>query len=252
MKNLFDATLAPDTSANATVSNVVLGGFTVSSTVSSSTWQGVGFTKHLTPGAVYHLSFNVSGSPSAAVSVYNSAGNWIAGGQPRITVPDDGIVRITFYCNGSSTSGDYSATFSQIQLEAGANATPYEPYLFPAWSNPKTNWNTDDRINIVDWQRIDDNIWQIADFYGTQLPYKNWYHTNWPTPTEVSRIESNINALLKETHAFQSRFDFALLNDIETQLLNLHAKVQELQLSIRRSGTFVCGQQLYIPLGGVT
>ncbi len=64
-------------------------------------------------------------------------------------------------------------------------------------------------------------------------------------------IESNINMLLEQTHSFQSKFNYDLLNDIESCLIALHEKVVELQLSIRRAGTFVAGQEIYIPIGVV-
>ena len=119
------------------------------------------------------------------------------------------------------------------------------------WTAPR-EWVQDDTINITDWQRIEDNTRWIAEFYGVSLVYKDWQHTSWPTPTEVSRIESNINALLDQTHTFQSKFDWQLLNDIESCLLAMHGKVVELQLSVHRAGTFAAGQQIYIPIGGVT
>lgn len=119
------------------------------------------------------------------------------------------------------------------------------------WTTPKIDWNTDGKINISDWQRIEDNTHWIADFYGINLQYKTWEHTSWPTPAEVSRIESNINVLLNQTHSFQSKFNYDLLNDIEGCLISLHTKVVELQLSIRRAGTFVSGQVIYIPIGVV-
>ncbi|MCY1715233.1 hypothetical protein [Caproiciproducens galactitolivorans] len=119
------------------------------------------------------------------------------------------------------------------------------------WAAPKTEWKQTEFINIEDWQRIEDNTRWIADFYGLTLQYKTWEHTSWPTPNEVARIESNINALLKQTHSFQAKFDWNLLNDIENCLLIMHARVVELQLSVRRSGTFSAGQNLYIPIGGI-
>lgn len=118
------------------------------------------------------------------------------------------------------------------------------------WTVPKTDWNSDECINIPDWQRIEDDTRWIADFYGTTLQYKAWQHTDWPTAPEVARIESNINVLLKQTHGFQNKFDWNLLNNIESCLLSLHEKVVELQFSVLRTGTFVSGQQTYIPLGG--
>lgn len=119
------------------------------------------------------------------------------------------------------------------------------------WTVPKIDWNSDGKINIEDWQRIEDNTKSISEFYGINLQYKTWQHTSWPTSTEVSRIEANINTLLQLTHSFQSKFDYALLNEIEGCLVALHAKVVELQLSIRRAGTFVAGQEIYIPIGVV-
>ncbi|HCA30631.1 MAG TPA: hypothetical protein DEP23_14290 [Ruminococcaceae bacterium] len=116
------------------------------------------------------------------------------------------------------------------------------------WYPPKT-WANSDYINISDWQRIEDNIQWVSDFYGVDLPYKAWRHTDFPTAAEIERIENNINALLDETHTFQSKFDWKLLNDIEEILLSLHAKVQELQFSVKRMGTFSAGQQVYFPLG---
>ncbi len=119
------------------------------------------------------------------------------------------------------------------------------------WIAPKTDWSTDGKIDIKDWQRIEDNTKSIAEFYGINLQYKTWQHTSWPTLTEVSRIESNINILMEQTHSFQSEFNYDLLNDIESCLIVLHEKVVELQLSIRRAGTFVAGQEIYIPIGVV-
>lgn len=119
------------------------------------------------------------------------------------------------------------------------------------WQAPR-EWTKDGKINITDWQRIEDNTRWIAEFYGITLQYKAWQHTSWPTPSEVARIESNINTLLAQTHGFQEKFDWNLLNDIESLLLDLHARVVELQLSVRRAGTFVAGQNIYIPTGGVT
>lgn len=116
------------------------------------------------------------------------------------------------------------------------------------WTQPRT-WGKTDKINISDWQRIENNTRWIAEFYGVTLQYKTWQHTSWPTPAEVARIESNINALLEQTHNFQSKFGWQLLNDIEGCLLALNEKVVELQLSIRRAGTFVAGQEIYIPIG---
>ncbi|GEM_PF-4791255 len=118
------------------------------------------------------------------------------------------------------------------------------------WTEPR-GWVESDKINITDWQRIENNTRWIAEFYGVSLAYKDWQHTSWPTPAEVARIESNINTLLDQTHAFQTKFDWQLLNDIEGCLLTLHEKVVELQLSIRRAGTFVAGQKIYIPIGVV-
>lgn len=119
------------------------------------------------------------------------------------------------------------------------------------WIAPKTDWSTDGEIDIADWQRIEDDTRWIAEFYGTVLLYKIWQHTSWPTPAEISRIESNINTLLEQTHSFQNKFNYDLLNDIESCLIALHEKVVELQLSIRRGGTFVAGQEIYIPIGVV-
>lgn len=120
------------------------------------------------------------------------------------------------------------------------------------WTPPRT-WEKDSgTIDVSDWQRIEDNTKSIAQFYGVNLQYKTWQHTSWPTPAEVMRIENNINTLLDQTHTFQSKFDWNLLNDIEGCLLSLHEKVVELQLSIRRAGTFNSGQSIYIPIGGVT
>jgi hypothetical protein len=118
------------------------------------------------------------------------------------------------------------------------------------WTVPRT-WTKDGAIDISDWQRIEDNTRWIAEFYGIDLQYKTWQHTSWPTPSEVARIESNINALLEQTHSFQEKFDWNLLNDIESLLQTLHERVVELQLSIRHAGTFSAGQQIYIPTGGV-
>lgn len=120
-----------------------------------------------------------------------------------------------------------------------------------AWTAPR-EWDSDGTIDIQDWQRIEDNTRWVAEFYGITLQYKTWQHTSWPTPSEVGRIENNINTLLEQTHAFQTKFDWNLLNDIESLLLALHARVQELQLSVRRAGTFFAGQQIYIPIGGAS
>ncbi|WP_085833495.1 hypothetical protein [Clostridium merdae] len=118
------------------------------------------------------------------------------------------------------------------------------------WEPPR-QWEKTDTINISDWQRIENNTQWIAEFYGVTLQYKTWQYTSWPTWLEVTRIESNINALLEQTHGFQSKFDWQLLNDIEGCLLALHEKVVQLQLSVRRSGTFCAGQEIYIPIGVV-
>lgn len=119
------------------------------------------------------------------------------------------------------------------------------------WMVPKTDWDSDGKINIEDWQRIENDTRWVAEYYGVVLTFKAWQHTSWPTSTEVSRIEGNINTLLQLTHSFQAKFDYALLNEIEGCLVALHEKVVELQLSIRRAGTFVAGQEIYIPIGVV-
>lgn len=116
------------------------------------------------------------------------------------------------------------------------------------WTQPRI-WEKSNNINIADWQRIEDNTRWIAEFYGVTLQYKTWQHTSWPTPAEVARIQNNINSLLEHTFSFQSKFDWNLLNEIEGMLLHLREKVVQLQLSIRRAGTFCAGQQNYIPLG---
>ena len=117
------------------------------------------------------------------------------------------------------------------------------------WTKPKT-WESTDMINISDWQRIEDNTRLIAEFYGMNLSFKTWAHTDFPTSSELTRMENNINALMEQTHIFQSKFDWNLLNDIESILTVLHKQVVELQFSIKRAGTFSAGQQLYFPLGG--
>lgn len=118
------------------------------------------------------------------------------------------------------------------------------------WTPPRT-WEKIDKINISDWQRIENNTRWVAEFYGMALVYKDWQHTSWPTQAEVTRIENNINTLLRQTFTFQSKFDWNLLNEIESLLLSLHAQVVELQLSVKRAGTFCAGQEIYIPIGVV-
>lgn len=118
------------------------------------------------------------------------------------------------------------------------------------WTPPRT-WDKKDKINVTDWQRIEDNTRWIAEFYGVKLQYKAWQYSSWPTLAEVDRIKNNINTLLEQTYSFQAKFDWNLLNEIEGLLHFLHEEVAELQLSVRRAGTFCAGQEIYIPIGVV-
>ena len=57
-------------------------------------------------------------------------------------------------------------------------------------------------------------------------------------------------AAVAASHTFQSKFDWNLLNEMESLISQVYEYVKELQFSVKRMGTFSAGQQLYFPLGG--
>jgi hypothetical protein len=71
-----------------------------------------------------------------------------------------------------------------------------------AWQTPKTNWTSNDYINVSDFNRIEGNTQAISDLLTTfsttptlGTVKTTWANTDFLYAEELNRIESNVLAL---------------------------------------------------------
>ena len=127
------------------------------------------------------------------------------------------------------------------------------------WIQPKIDWKESDFINICDWNRIDGNIEYLSVWLSIPVTGKIWSYSDFPTVSQANRIKWNLNTLAAsagvedvsgwDTYA---ALGYDMLNRIEECLSIIYSHtVPVSDVTVRRCGTTVSGQTIFLPTGGV-
>lgn len=184
--NLFNLSSAKFQSINYATASVVGDTLTV-------TGQAVGVDYyHLRVGAQYTLKVTSTrtGEKGGGICVmqYDSAGTTIAGTYDRMDVPSSSIsftvldnayrVRFMFYGSNVTTDRTNSATFTNIMLNEGNTALPYEPYFDGLISAP-----------VTEVKSVGRNLFDETIFFDTS----NWVlDTNFSTGNTAAWLELGV------------------------------------------------------------
>ena len=109
------------------------------------------------------------------------------------------------------------------------------------WTEPKTDWQPDDRFNYSDYNRIKNNILYLKNmaeelylpFAFEDMGYDKTSHENYIYADEITAMEDNIEALRENTFLFdasetkswhpnQTAFNYEDANRIEQACLNFY------------------------------
>lgn len=110
------------------------------------------------------------------------------------------------------------------------------------WTKPKTDWETNSRFDMRDYNRIKNNLDYLKELFITLQPAVNWQnmgsdkgYTDYPYADDINRFEDNLDTLNKSFinleigdkktfYENQPFIDFNELNRIEKgiQLLYEH------------------------------
>lgn len=125
------------------------------------------------------------------------------------------------------------------------------------WIVPKTDWTgqAGEYFNIEDWNRVENDIRYLAEFYHLSLNTKVWGYTSLPAVYAINNIKKAINTLSSRTGLGmltinenpRQKFDYTDMNRIEEKLLQIYTVTKQDAFRLRRCGTFVCGQAVYLP-----
>lgn len=136
----------------------------------------------------------------------------------------------------------------------------YAQYLINEWKgNFAEIQDLKGCLNAADLNRIEGNIQHLADIlnersYHNQIHTKTWERDDIPTTTDVERISYNVYRLMK---AFPyvtgvpeiptSMVHYQNINDIETILLAIYEKFDEVEGDLPQSDTFKSDQRFILP-----
>ncbi len=118
-------------------------------------------------------------------------------------------------------------------------------------------------LNVDDLNRIEDNIKYLSEelnnyAYDNETIYKNWVITDTVTKESVDRILGNANNLVNAYYQITSSpnvpskmITFVQVNNLEKLLFDIKKAVTDMENSFRLCGSFVSGQEFFLPLGRI-
>lgn len=155
-------------------------------------WGGIFYDFYLKPSQTYYVSFDspqTSSELKCFVRLLNTSSSTIGGSKSySFTTDSTGKVRFSF----ETTSALENATVSNVQIEEGTQASPYEPHKSNILSTPsdlelRGIGDVQDTLDLLTGEVVENTIKYL--FNGNE----NWkMSTQSPSNTDVLRFSTNL------------------------------------------------------------
>ncbi len=118
-------------------------------------------------------------------------------------------------------------------------------------------------LNMDDMNRIEDNIKYLSEklnnyAYENVVDHKNWVINDTVTKENVDRLLGNASNLVSAYHQIENSpnvpsniVTFLQVNNLEKLLFDMKKAINDMENSFRLCGSFVSGQEFFLPLGRI-
>ncbi len=118
-------------------------------------------------------------------------------------------------------------------------------------------------LNLDDLNRIEDNIKYLSEqlnnyAYDNSVDHKNWVINDTVTKANVDRLLNNASNLVSAYHQITGSpsvpsniVTFLQVNNLEKLLFDIKKSIANMESSFRLCGSFVSGQEFFLPLGRI-
>ncbi|MFV0414005.1 MAG: hypothetical protein ACK5L3_12205 [Oscillospiraceae bacterium] len=128
----------------------------------------------------------------------------------------------------------------------------WQPPIFDRTQADVDARNAKAYLDILDYDRIEGNTAHLATEFGLQLATRSWALDDMPTPSEFTRLGSNLAQLISAYHVLPSTptvpqnpiNTFSKVNDLEKILWVLYTLWTENQKNILYAGEGYAGESI--------